>query len=195
MAVVAVVRNWKSMDTKPKTAVLGPSAASPTELICPTHAVSTSDMSGSASTAPSAGSAKLATCDNRTRTASATPARALFFDENRRRVERPFSQRRHPLPGGNTHKERYRGTLVNVGTTVGMAKRTCISVRSGISRSVSLTRTASSSSAGSTNVSMGGSMRAGTTSSGMVSGGACNSPSEIALSYTCCNVEFEPAAT
>mmetsp|Transcript_50339 Transcript_50339/g.96137 ORF Transcript_50339/g.96137 Transcript_50339/m.96137 type:complete len:205 (-) Transcript_50339:841-1455(-) len=62
IAVVAVVRNWNIIPTNPKMVVFGPRAASPMEDICPTQAVSTKDMRGSANTAPIAGRAKVTTC-------------------------------------------------------------------------------------------------------------------------------------
>jgi hypothetical protein len=64
IAVVDTVKNWNTIETNPKTAVFGPSAASPIELTCPTQAVSTRLISGSASTAPNAGNEKLSTRDN-----------------------------------------------------------------------------------------------------------------------------------
>ena len=64
IAVVETVKNWNTMETNPKTAVLGPSAARPMALTCPTKAVSTRLISGSASAAPSAGSEKASTRDS-----------------------------------------------------------------------------------------------------------------------------------
>jgi len=64
IAVVLTLKNWKTMETKPNTAVFGPSAASPMELTCPTHAVSTKLIKGSANTAPRAGSEKISTFEN-----------------------------------------------------------------------------------------------------------------------------------
>eukprot|EP00959_Pyramimonas_sp_CCMP1952_P389445 8160516-Pyramimonas_sp.AAC.2 len=63
MPVVAVVRNMNIIPTNMKMVVLGPSAARPIEDTWPTQAVSTRDIKGSASTAPSAGTANAVICE------------------------------------------------------------------------------------------------------------------------------------